>query len=192
MIDYSPARKEIKAAKRCLESMRTSNTYEDFEEYWRETLGHIEKSFTKLLSATNAVKSKFTSTFSKEFMYKKNDQLLVYLTQARNADTHTVADISQKIPARTAITSPPGIRDHYIHYMAIKNYLLVDYVGDPIIVTFHPEDIETIAVKNQGNIYPPPLTHLGEKITTRRPFYLAEKGIIFYEAWIDKSSNIFK
>ncbi|EHK7198672.1 hypothetical protein IGG74_004605, partial [Escherichia coli] len=55
MIDYNPAKKEIIAAKKCLEQMKSSTNHDDFEMHWRECLGHIEKSFSKLLCATKPV-----------------------------------------------------------------------------------------------------------------------------------------
>ncbi len=49
MIDYNPAKKEIIAAKKCLEQMKSSTNHDDFEMHWRECLGKVRISGEILL-----------------------------------------------------------------------------------------------------------------------------------------------
>ena len=79
MIDYNPAKKEIIAAKKCLEQMKSSTNHDDFEMHWRECLGHIEKSFSKLLCATKPVSGKFSSHFIIPLWKSQNLNLLILL-----------------------------------------------------------------------------------------------------------------
>ncbi|MFL7751341.1 hypothetical protein VZC42_17150 [Raoultella ornithinolytica] len=192
MIDYKPARKEIQAANQCIEFMKNSKNHDEFEQHWRNFLGHLDKSFNKLLSATNPVKGQFTSHFSSRFMHRRSDQTLVYLFQARNTDFHSTQDIAQLAPSRTTLNPPPGVESHYIKKMEIRNGVVEHYEGDPIIVTFHPSTTRVVQIRNQGKDYPPPSIHLGENLPNNHPTTLAELGVRFYERWIDESSLEFQ
>ena len=192
MIDYNPARKEIKAAKKCLQSMESSHDLDEMEQLWRDCINHIEKSHTKLLSATNPVKGKFSSFFSKKITQKKNDELLRYVNQARNTDNHSIADLSRKVPPSTRYSSLPGAKSHYIKHMVIGSYGQIEhYEGDPMLVKFHPASIEVISVTNSGVMYSPPNTHLGVPVASKSPIVLARKAISFFEDWIEDSSKNF-
>lgn len=193
MIDYNPAKKEIIAAKKCLEQMKSSTNHDDFEMHWRECLGHIEKSFSKLLCATKPVSGKFSSHFNQKFMLRKTDKTLAYLHQARNADHHSTMEISKLEPPYTTLGAFPGARSHYIKELTIDSTgKIAKYEGDPMIVEFHPATTMPITVRNQGKDYPPPTEHLGEKLVDIHPSVLAYLGIQFYEKWIDESCATFR
>lgn len=193
MIDYNPARKEVNASKRCLELMLASKNHDEFEQNWRDFLGHLEKSYNKLLCAIKPVKSKFSSHFSKRIMHRKADQTLVYLCQARNTDQHSTEEIAKRSASHTSFSSFPGAKSHYIEKLHIDGSgMLVEYKGDPLVVTFHPETTIAIKVRNYGKDYYPPTEHLGEKLISNHPSNLAAIGIKFYEDWIEESSATFK
>ncbi|PWY09696.1 hypothetical protein [Citrobacter koseri] len=193
MIDYSPARKEIKASQKCLKLMLASQNHDEFEQNWRDFLGHLEKAYNKLLCATKPVKDKFSSHFSKRIMHRKTDQTLVYLYQARNTDQHSTEEIARLSPSHTTFSSIPGAKGHYIEKLHINgNGMITEYKGDPLVVTFHPKTTKAIKIRNYGKDYHPPTIHLGEKLSSNHPSNLAAIGIKFYEDWIEDSSVTFK
>ncbi|HIE9800708.1 TPA: hypothetical protein ACXR0F_001254 [Klebsiella pneumoniae] len=192
MIDYNPARKEIKAAKKCISDMESSTNFDDMEQLWRDCLNHIEKSFTKLLNAINPVKGQFTNAFSKEYAIKGSDDLLRYIKQARDCDNHTIGDISKKVPASTTIDPAPGSNSLYIKNLSIDGFGNMHFEGASALIQFHPESIEAIAVTSRSGTYDPPNSHLGNPITSTKPVDLARAGIAFYENWIEESSKKFK
>lgn len=191
MIDYNPAKKEIKAAKKCIHDMESSNNFDDMEQLWRNYLNHIEKSFTKLLSATSAVKGKFSNTFSKEYSLRNGDELLRYIKQARDSDNHTIEDISKKIYPSMTINPLPGSQVLKFDKLFLYGDGGMYIEGDPALIEFHPGSIEVIAVTNRGSKCNPPTSHNGNEISTKDPVKLAKYGVAFYEAWIEKSRKIF-
>lgn len=191
MIDYNPARKEIKAAKKCISDMESSTNFDDMEQLWRNCLNHIEKSFTKLLNAINPVKGQFTNAFSKEYAIKGNDDLLRYIKQARDCDNHTIGDISQKVPASTTINPAPGSDTLYIKKLIFDGAGIMHFEGGPALIEFHHESIEAIAVTSRSGTYEPPKSHLGNPINSKKPVALAKAGVAFYESWIEESSKKF-
>ncbi|WP_180396165.1 hypothetical protein [Klebsiella pneumoniae] len=191
VIDYNPARKEIKAAKKCVANMEASQNLDDMEQLWRDCLNHIEKSFTKLLSATTPVKQKFSNIFSTQYQLRKTDKLLVYIKQARDSDNHSIQDISEK--KGPAIGINPKHDGDMLHIEKLTfdsqgNILLSSHNA---VVEFLPERINVIAVKNRGVEYNPPTSHVGKPFLTRNPVELAKSAIIFYEDWIEASSKHF-
>lgn len=191
MIDYNPARKEIKAAKKCILDMESSTNFDDMEQLWRNCLNHIEKSFTKLVNAINPVKGKFTNAFSKEYAIRGNDDLLRYIKQARDCDNHTIGDISQKVPASTTISPATGSNTLYIKELIIDGTEIKHFEGGPALIEFHRESIEAIAVTSRSGSYEPPKNHLGNPINSKKPVDLAKAGVAFYENWIEESSKKF-
>ncbi|HBR6057996.1 TPA: hypothetical protein L9024_000458 [Klebsiella pneumoniae] len=194
MIDYNPARKEIAAAKKCLDTMRLSRNLDEMDQLWRNCINHIEKSHTKLLSATKSIKEKFSSTFEQQFLSRKNDPLLKYIKQARDSDNHSIADISKKVNSCVAFSSNPAAnKPTYIKKIIIMEDGLVctEFSGDPPQVDFIPERIVVVPVTNRGYTFHPPCQHLGEEVLTNSPIEIARNGILFYEKWIDLSGEIF-
>lgn len=191
MIDYSPARKEIKAAKRALQSLIEASNFEDMEQFWRDCINHIEKSHTKLLSATSTVKNKFSSTFSKQILDKSNDELLTYVNQARHSDNHSIRDITKNVDSSIGFGIPNGANSVYIEKMTMNRGVITEYSGTPIKVTFTNAHIDAIPVINRGNTFQPPKNHKGNKLLSTKPVELARLAIIFHDEWIEASAKAF-
>ncbi|HGW2955273.1 TPA: hypothetical protein ACNP37_003963 [Raoultella ornithinolytica] len=191
MIDYDPARREIKAAKQKIEQMKLSKDYDSYERLWRELLINIQTAHNKLKAATLPVRDKFTNHFSKEFSLLSTDPLLSYLVHARNQHEHQIYDVAQKIPPSIVRRSLPGRSSHYIEKMVIKNGKIVEYKGDPLMVSVTPETCEVVAVSDRGRIYQPPEMHLGKPLKTRNPIEIGTRGVNFYKDWIERSSKVF-
>jgi len=188
-MDFKPAEKELRASKRCFERMQSARSYEEYEESWCDFLNHLEKIFEKLNRACAPVKGKFSSLISRENMLRSTDPLLQYLKQARNADTHSIQDIAQHIPARYGVgfNLRQGETSAYIEKMRFENGALMEYKGShPLILTFTPETVVVKEVENQKRRYPPPKTHLGKQLNTLHPTELAKLGIDFYQKLFEK------
>lgn len=79
----------------------------------------------------------------------------------------------------------------YIKHMTLHGGEITHYEGDPLIVTDHPATIEAVRVKNAGNWYNPPTTHLGQQVVSHDPVVLAELGLQFYENFLKETEAIF-
>lgn len=189
IIDLNPSKKEIRNAERCLEKMKSSSDYDEYEANWRNCLNHIEKCFEKIRIATKPIEGKFSSKLSLELMAIKTDSLLCYLKQARNADNHSIQDISKLIPGGMEMTSMLSGGSHYIKQLTINNGVLTHYEGDPVKITFTPTTIEVTEIINRGSKYSPPNSHLGKTFSSKNPIDLARKGIEFYSEVINKTEK---
>lgn len=193
-MDFTPAEKELRASKRCLERMISAASYEEYEESWSDFLNRLEKIFEKLDKACFPVKSKLISLISKENMLRSSDPLLQYLKQARNADTHTIQDIAQRVPASYGIgfNMRHGGKTAYIDSLKIVNGTITEYRGShPLVVSFTPETVEVKEVVNRKIRYSPPASHLGKPLQTRHPTDLAKLGLAFYEQLLEKVKAAF-
>ncbi|MEE9684018.1 hypothetical protein V4841_08365 [Lelliottia amnigena] len=194
-MDFTPAEKELRACKRCLDRMISAESYEEYEESWSDFLNRLEKIFEKLDKACFPIRSKFISLISKENMLRGSDPLLQYLKQARNADTHTIQEIAQRVPGSYAVgfdTTHDG-KGTYIESLKIVNGSVTEYKGShPLVVTFTPESVEVKEVVNRQQRYAPPATHLGKPLDTLHPTDLAKLGIEFYQQLFDKVKAAFQ
>ncbi|WP_222422249.1 hypothetical protein [Yersinia bercovieri] len=183
------ARKESDNAKRNLIRMEESKNYEEFEEHWRNYLNSIEKIWSKIEAQCNdstKIPSNFHPWFGQQKSLRRKDMLLRYLKQARNADNHSIQDVAAIQKAHSTINFvKPGLG--IINKLVIDNDQIQHYEGDPIAVNHYPEQIITVKVKNNGDWYNPPTSHLGEKIDSQNPLEIAKLGIIFYENLINQA-----
>ena len=116
--------------------------------------------------------------------------LLRYIKQARDADNHSIQEVAEIKPGHRTMNfvNPRG---GYIKHMKIVGGNLVHYEGDPMIVKDHPPTVEAVRVKNSGNWYNPPGTHLDKKLATHHPVEIAEHGLRFYEDFLNEAEKKF-
>ncbi|GAA0494670.1 hypothetical protein [Tatumella punctata] len=191
MADYNPARKEIRNAKRKLEEMKKSNNYDDFEQAWRDFTGYIGLSHKMMMRAVGERTEKFRNAFSEKNKLKSSDELLVYIDQSRNSKEHLIQDLTKKVPASISYSSQPGVRRFHIDKMVIKNNMVTEYKGDPLVMTFNHETAAFLPIINRGNRYNVPKLHLGNDISRIDIPKAAELVISFYESWIDETESKF-
>lgn len=184
-MDFNPARKELKAANSSIKGMQEARSYETYEQQWRNFLNHLEKSFEKLKIACAPKIGKFNNFAATEISLRSRDQLLVYLKQARNADNHSIADVSKKSPGSFSINPATG-NSLTLDLLTISDGKVTILSSKDLKIDIIPDSIEVITITNRGVAYPPPTSHLNEKIDTKLPDALAEKGIAFYITLIDK------
>lgn len=184
IFDLKPAKKELDRAYRCFDNMRSAKNYDDYETNWRNYLNHIEKCIEKIEVATTPIRGAFSSAMADEIKIRNSDQLLIYIKQARNADNHSIQDLSKLTPGGVGINPLIG-NSLFIKKMTIDNDV-IHYDGDPITITFYPSKIEVIEITNRGKKFPPPTTHIGATVSSKDPLFIAESGINFYRNFIKK------
>lgn len=189
-MNLEAAKKELNAAKRSLENMKSAPSYDIFEEEWRDLLNCLEKVWNKTERGCQHVINKFQPWQGKYSSLRKKDMLLRYLKQARDADNHSIQEVAEIKPGHRTMNfvNPRG---GYIKHMEINGSEITHYEGDPMIVTDHPPSIEAIRVKNSGSWYNPPTSHLDEKIKSKHPVVLADLGIRFYEQFLNETERKF-
>jgi len=184
------AKKEMAAAKRALTSMKAATSFDVFEEEWRDLLNCLEKLWNKVERGCQHKKDSFQPWQGKYSRERKKDMLLRYLKQARDADNHSIQEVAEVRPGHRTMNfvNPMG---GYIDHMEIRNGEVVSYRGDPMIVADHPPTVEAVKVKNSGNWYNPPTSHLGKSVKSKHPVLLGELGIKFYESFLNEAEEKF-
>lgn len=184
------AKKELAAAKRALASMKTAPSFDVFEEEWRDLLNCLEKLWNKVERGCQHERDSFQPWQGKYSSQRKKDMLLRYLKQARDADNHSIQEVAEVKPGHRTMNfvNPMG---GYIEHMEIRNGEVVNYRGDPMIVADHPPTVEVVKVKNSGNWYNPPTSHLGKSVKSKHPVLLGELGIQFYEGFLNEADEKF-
>jgi hypothetical protein len=183
-------RAELRSAARAIVGMRNAKSLEEFEAEWREFLTCLEKVWTKVERSCQAVRNKFEPWQGKYHRLRKKDMLLRYLKQARDADNHSIQDFTKIEPGSRSIrfVNPQG---GYIKHMEIRGGEITAYEGDPIVVEDKPPHPVAVPVKNNGEWFNPPTSHLGQPVTTNHPIVLAELGLRFYEGYVNEVERQF-
>ena len=75
--------------------------------------------------------------------------------------------------------------------MEIRNGQVVRYEGDPMVVEETAAQPIAVAVKNGGEWFNPPRTHLDQAVNSHHPVYLAELGLRFYSDLLAEVANRF-
>lgn len=156
---------------------------DEFEGEWRNYLNAIEKLWSKTERCCQHVRNTFQPWQGKYHQLRRKDMLLRYLKQARDADNHSIQDITAIQPGSRnfRFLNPTG---GYIKEMQLIDGQLVKYEGDPMVFEDVPPHPIAVPVKNNGEWYNPPTTHLDNPVKNHHPVLLAELGLKFYSEFI--------
>lgn len=183
-------RLELVAASKSIEGMRRAETLEEFELEWRAYLNCIEKLWQKVERSCQHVRTSFEPWQGKFHRLRRKDMLLRYLKQARDADNHSIQEVTKIKPGSTGFRflNPQG---GYIKHMEIRNGRVVHYEGDPMIAENTLPHPVAVPVKNNGEWTNPPTSHLGLPVMSQHPVLLAELGYKFYSDYLDEVGRTF-
>ena len=159
---------ELTSAWTSAEAMRNTCDYETVETNWRNVLNHLEKLWVKTERCCQLQRAKFEPWQKQYKNLRSSDPLLLYLKHSRDADHHSVQNITY------VIMSPPRI--------APDRKSILDWSGTEPVVG---------PVRNRGKTYPPPLSHLGEQLNTQDPRFLSVHGCNFYGEYLKRVRDTF-
>jgi hypothetical protein len=179
------SKKELKLAKDSLESMKKAENIKDFEKNWKNFLNYLEKVWKKAERECQSFRNKFEPWQSNFKNERKEDPLLQYLKNARDADEHTIEEFIEKSPQHILITSLPKEKSFIVHDSKVTYEVTSG-------VQFYPEKIVATSFTNSGKLFYPPCTHLGKQVNEpNNPILLAELGSEFYEDYLSKINKKF-
>ncbi|EMM6514574.1 hypothetical protein RVV74_001199 [Enterobacter ludwigii] len=190
-MDFQPAKIELIRAQRCIARMEKSSTYEEYDEAWSDFLSRIENTYqkTKAIAQENIRWPGFISPFNKK---RKNDELLSYLTQARNSVHHGIAESTKHVKGGLAFNPPPGSTVLRLDSINFDNFGGVTVKSKhPFSVTSIPDRIEVVEVVNRKEKYKVPTTHLGNDLESVNPIDLARLGHIWYGNFLNEAEKFF-
>ena len=172
---------ELRWANQALTQMQSAGDLNEYKKSWVDFLHYLDRARKKLVKHAHAGGSvqKYLSEVNR---LRKDDELLLYLAQARNADEHSIQEIVDKQAACLTITGGTGggtIHRGVFEGSGRVGNLLHD--GN-LEIRFHPERLEVIPISNWGVIYPAPESPLGGLLKTRIPHELAKIALKYYES----------
>lgn len=127
--------------------------------YSREELNRAKKIVEKI-KKSDSLKVRGQGKFKN---LRKKDPLLRYLKNARDADVHSIQEITQRSNSSVSgkFVNPTG---GYIEKMVIKNGVVEEYKGDPMIFEFSPGSVKAKSFFNNKQCFDIPKYHRGEKV----------------------------
>lgn len=148
-----------------------SQTFEEYELAWREVLRRLERVWAKTQAAVHHL-PRWRKIESEVTNLRRTDPLLQYVSQARNADEHSIQNLAM---------------EHDWDFTGTPN-------SDGILFNWSPWDRPLLPVVNRGVRYEPPRTHLGQSIKPllgkdkAEPRVVAELAIRFYVDFLNRVS----
>lgn len=169
---------ELQKCAELLEALEKAASTQEFEELWQRFLGNLERVWNKCLNhfGKSPKWNGWKGRFERE---RRIDPLLSYLSNARGAHEHTVADITTSQPASIGIGAGPNGSVHIKHLSIGPNGITGDWAGD-LAITFIPGKVDPIAVTNRGRIYQVPDSHIGQKLPDKTVLTLGRYGLNYY------------
>ncbi|WP_353742573.1 hypothetical protein WHX55_10985 [Pseudomonas fluorescens] len=180
---------ELDAAEKAIVQMKASTSMGEFEIHWKHFLSCLEKTFKKIERTCQPQANIFQPWQGSYQRLRKKDMLLRYLKQARDADTHSIQEITQVKPGRTQMHSVG--QSVHIRHMSTNDDGTINYDGTPMVVSHTPATPIAVPVKNNGEWYNPPTTHLGITVPSHNPVTLAELGLSFYKNYLNSVEKKF-
>ena len=155
---------------------------------WKKFLHRLERAWFK--SESHYSRSPKWHSWAGQFItQRRQDPLLSYLKNARDADEHTVAEITARV-AGVAIGAPPG-QSVVVDSLVIKNgQVFVDSTG-PLVVEFLPARTQLLPVANRGRTYPVPTVHLGKPVNRHDVLEMAFLSLDWYRDFADRTETHF-
>jgi hypothetical protein len=123
---------------------------------------------------------------------RRSDPLLSYLVNARGADEHGIAQITNSVPGGIGI-NPAVANFMHIEHMEIRNNQI--YVRSPqqLRVDVRPPRIVLVPIVNNARTYPVPSSHEGMALLNSDPATIGELACGFYQRYFDMAeTEIFK
>jgi hypothetical protein len=186
-----PADHDVQFASEAVDRMAATTELQQFVGAWEEALFRLERSWEKAKGEADRAPGHAPKSWLKAMhALRKKDPLLLYLKQARNAETHVV---SQTLDAPLRFT----LQDRFGRpFHADRVDISVD--GSTLVFDVQSRDIgldwtgaveradpRLVRFKTRGEWYNPPWLHLGVRLPDMHPVAVATLGVHFYRGAYD-------
>lgn len=162
---------QLNRAVQSLNALKASNDLAAIETHWAAFLESAGRVFTKLEQGSKASGTS-KGWWGRRLHERRTDPLLCYLWHARNADAHTLQQISELKPGRAEFVQPTE-QDVAALHSALKNEKSPHTVLGLVEVVF--QHVLVVEVIDKGDRYAPPNLHLGAPVTDITPAHLRTK-----------------
>jgi hypothetical protein len=146
------ARLEFARADEAIQFLGASHDFSEVETHWARFLTAASRVYTKLEQGAKGHPHS-AGWYSTKVHQRRTQPLLSYIWHARNADEHTLQDVTQQVPA-TVKHVAPTIADLEVLARA-KAQSKLPMVGLALIEVT-PTQVRLLPVKDRGRLYSPP------------------------------------
>jgi hypothetical protein len=193
---------------RAVRELEFCKDYDTFSDIWYQFLIASKNIYTQLEQGAKS-SAKSTLWFGERNKFRKSDQLLRYVTEARNSEEHGLQPNSRFVPNELRLgVSKPGmsseIQDQngnvfsgcgtaisYSGSMPTSLPKLQALDGKPILAEFHPAHVKLVQVQDRhGNRYDPPTSHLGVQIDGSEPLTVAKAMMTYLEQLLAEAESL--
>jgi hypothetical protein len=178
------AGKEYARAAEYVSIIRTSPDFASVEKAWSTFLVTNGRVFTKLEQGSKS-SSKSVAWWREKLCQRRRDALLCYLWHARNADEHTIEEITERQDTKKTIVQPKS---------RIVTLMEQGLIGSPIAPL---EAIETTLVNvrlrdvmDRGMLYVTPGEHLGIPILDASPANVASLALAYLDLMLKEANEL--
>jgi hypothetical protein len=144
------ARVEFNRATDSIDALGASNSFEEIQTHWTAFLTAAGRVFTKLEQGS---KAKSANWFGTKIHQRRTDPLLCYIWHARNADEHTLQQITQQHPGSIVGVTPTPQEVENFHRTMQQQPL--PYKALAVLEVTVPH-IRMLDVMDRGTRYSPP------------------------------------
>ncbi|SFK52732.1 hypothetical protein SAMN04488518_10652 [Pseudovibrio ascidiaceicola] len=132
---------------------------------------------------------------------RKKDPLMQYLHQARNAEEHSIQEVTETVPGATTIGGGgPEFSKAFRASFSINNGVLGGVGGNPpeispldgkpVLIKQIGPQVKLKSVTNYGKKYPVPREHKGKEIEIPTPIEAAEFALSYLSEVLEKVRKI--
>ena len=187
--------KDLDVAEKALKKMASTESFSEFDEEWQILLYRLQRAWERCERKIKKEKG-FQQWFEPYKKLKETDPLLVFLKQARNAETHAISNTIDK-PIHLLIQDKNGrpFQLDKVNYAFKDGTLEIDIKTPDLLLSPEVEEIPTnpklIKCRNGGVDYDPPKKHLGNSIEGQSPVVAAKLGLEFYRSFVSEAETKF-
>ena len=189
------AKQRLDQARSALSALPRCKTFVEFEKEWLNFLLHAGGVYTQLEQATKPDVSS-RQWYGAKKRQRKSDPLLSYMHHARNADEHTLEQVSDFKPGRISIgqpgSLPPGKSARVV--MNIEKPVDFEYSfpgAESPLIEMNSLKLRAKPVTDRGIQYEIPKSHLAKEISNPTPEKLAELTVQFVSDLIVEAESKF-
>ncbi len=176
--------KELHLAKELFEEMKRAESLNALEALWKRFLHHVDRVWNKA-EAHYCKSPKWPNWGGKYIRLRRQDELLSYLVAARNADEHSISEVTALQGGSFRINARDPNQGLHIKSLKFGPKGIEDIsLGTEAIIEFTPAQVQLIKVHNRDRDYAPPSRHLGQPIDTSNLIVVAAAALRFYESFL--------
>lgn len=189
---------DLAIARQTIEAMSTATHFPAFYQSWQDFLIRIERAWEAAERGLRGTPG-FQAWFRPYAHQKKRDPLLVFLSQARNAETHAVG-ATMDHPLRLILRDKHGypFRLRQLGSTLDQDGVLtidIETAPEDSLLSYEvinlPSPPALVRFCNRGRWYEPPTSHLGNPLRSIHPVAVANLGVAFYGSFVQEAEHRF-